>query len=270
VFIGTVDSVEPKAFPWDMSLGIRSPERPELERLAKDKSPQGVVKLKEAYLRSFPDLPEPYGGQLRRATTSDELDALVQSLFFDGRRVRFRVKQVFRGPKDDVIEVWSGFTECNYYFQTGETYLVYAAQEQDKRLAIGVGSRTTRLSDARDDLAYLFFYANGGAESLRLYGFVTSSEQDLRWTRLWDSALHPMHDVVVELKSGHGLRYTSPNREGRFVFDGLAPGEYSISVFALGYPGQVALLQGPKKVDVGAGSCAKEVIVVRPKSVPKH
>jgi hypothetical protein len=272
VFIGTVDSVELKAFPWDMSNGTRSPARHELERLSEDKSPQGVARLKEAFLLALPDLPEPYRGQLARATTSGELEELVRALFDRGRRIRFKMKHAFRGPKEDFVEVWSDFSECGYYFQTGETYLVYARRDRDQRLIAtgGCTSRTNRLSDAGDDLAYLFFYENGGTESLRVNGFVTSSEEDLPWARIWDGVLHPVPDVVVELKSEHGLRYTNPDREGRFVFDGLPPGEYSISVFDLGYPGQPHLLQGPKTVDVRANSCASEALVVRPKIVPAH
>lgn len=264
--------MEPKIFPWDMSHRTRSPARHELERLAEDKSPQGIARLKKAYLRVLSDLPEPYSGQLAHAATSGELEALVQALFERGRRIRFKVKQTFRGPKDDFIEVWSDFSECGFYFQTGETYLVYARRDRDQRLLAtgGCTSRTKRLSDAGDDLAYLFFYEKGGAESLRLNGFVTSNEEDLPWARIWDGVLHPVHDVVVALKSERELRYTSPDREGRFVFDGIAPGEYNLSVFDLGYPGQPNLLQGPKAVDMRANGCANEVLVVPPKSVPVH
>jgi len=269
VFIGTVSSVELSTFPLDSSRNARSPVLGELERLAEDKSPQGFVNLKAAYLRALWDLPAPYEDQLTRASTPGDLRELVASLAARGRRNQFQVKQVFRGPKDDFIDVWTDFSNCGLYFQPGETYLVYALRDQDKRLVTDRLSRTAKLSDAGSDLAYLFFYAKGGAGSVRLNGFVTSSEEDIQWTSSWDSVTHPVSRVVVELKSDSGLRYTSPHRDGRFVFDGLAPGEYSVSVFDLGYPERPLLLQGPKRVEVKADSCASQVILVRPRKAAR-
>ena len=176
MFIGTVEFVEPQFFdPWDLSLRQRISghfSEEDLERMAEDKTPAGLAKLKEAYVQM---LPEPYGGQLARASTRDQLETLFNSLIESGRRAHFKVKEVFRGPKGDSIEVWSDFSDCGFHFQTGETYLVYADRDNDKaRFETSACSLTKRLSDAGDDLAYLFFFQSGGAESARLNGIVTS------------------------------------------------------------------------------------------------
>jgi hypothetical protein len=263
VFIGTAESFEPRFFdPWDRSLERRMSERfseQELERLEKDQSPEAVAKLKEAYLEIFPELPEPYKSQFARASSYAELGALFDSLAENGRR----------GPRAESIDVWSSFSSCGYHFEAGETYLVYADQNKGRFETFGC-SRTTRLSNAGADLAYLFFFQRGGSESARLDGFVTSNELDLRTPRLWARVNHPVPNLVVELKSEHGLRYTRTDREGEFIFDGLASGDYSISVFDRRYPEHVQVLHGPKKVHIDTKGCATEVLLVRLPDQPKR
>ncbi len=50
--------------------------------------------------------------------------------------------------------------------------------------------RTKRLSDAGDDLAYLYFYKNQPEASSRLEGFATSDRQS-------QLAINPMHDPAA-------------------------------------------------------------------------
>ena len=103
MFIGTVESVEPQFFdPWALALRQRIPghfSEEDLERMAEDKTPAGLAKLKETYVQMLPDLPEPYRGQLARARTHDQLEALFNSLIEDGRRAHLKVKEEFRGAK---------------------------------------------------------------------------------------------------------------------------------------------------------------------------
>lgn len=130
----------------------------DLERMQADKTPEGIAKLKQSILRVYPDLPEPFITRLAEATTSDQLDAWVDAIARDGRRTHFKTREVFRGPKTDSIMVQSEFTDCGFYFQIGETYLVYAHQDKDTGLLrTGACSRTKRVSDAGEDLTYLFF-----------------------------------------------------------------------------------------------------------------
>jgi hypothetical protein len=70
-----------------------------------------------------------------------------------------------------------------------------------------------------------------------------------------------MPGVILELNSGQSRRYAQSDRDGRFVFDGLAGGEYSVSVFDAGYPEQVRLLAGPAKVQVEKKGCASEMLL---------
>jgi hypothetical protein len=182
--------------------------------------------------------------------------------------VRFQVKTTFRGAES--AEVWTDSGDCGYDFQVGETYLVYADEDEETdRINTSVCYRNRRLSDAGDDLAYLFFYRNGGDESARLEGFVTADEfyqRDLDKAHDPEKVKLPAAGVVLELNAGHDRRYTQSDRDGRFVFDGLAGGEYGVSVFDAGYPEQIKLLAGPARVEVEKKGCASEILLV-PKRV---
>ena len=73
---------------------------------------------------------------------------------------------------------------------------------------------------------------------------------------------------MLELNAGRDRRYTQSDRDGRFVFDGLAGVEYSVSVFDAGYPEQVKLLAGPARVEVEKKGCASQILLV-PKLPPR-
>ena len=74
----------------------------------------------------------------------------------------------------------------------------------------------------------------------------------------------PSPELVVELLSKSGARYTTTDTGGRFLFDGLAEGTYKVSVYEKGYPGMVHKLAGPREVDVTGKGCANTVLVAAP------
>jgi hypothetical protein len=180
--------MEPEFDAWDyrQQMSERFPEE-ELERLAADQSPEALAKRKSIYLEILKGSLDLYKTRLEQIRTQRELDTFLDVVMDEGKRARFQVKQVFRGEKQDSIDVWTDFSDCGFEFHKGETYLVYADQDEEtQRFVTGACSRTKRLSDAGEDLAYLYFLQNGGTEASRIYGFVTSNELDLRTPRYWD------------------------------------------------------------------------------------
>jgi len=121
-----------------------------------------LASLRQIYLKMFGDLPDDARRQLLSAKTHKELDAVFSSIAGQGTRTSFRVRTVFRRPKDDAEEapmtslvVWTG-ADCGIDFQQGEVYLVYADDDEETgRLGTSICYRTKRLSDAGADLAYL-------------------------------------------------------------------------------------------------------------------
>jgi hypothetical protein len=293
VFIGTVESMDPGAFSrWNPA------QRASLESLNRgyDQArasgvPGALEELKRSYLKVFPDLPDDRRRAIAAAASADELAKLFYWVMDHGKHVRLRVLEQFRGEtaedadepaagraadkgdgkrKDDdqpsYIDLWTPFGDCGFDFQVGETYLVYADDDEESNIvSTGSCSRTRRLADAADDLAYLMLLGHAPKSAGRLEGFVTSNELyqvEMDKTHDPEHISQPVSGVVVELSGPAGTRYWETGPAGRFVFDGLAAGDYTVTVYARGYPHQVRALGVPKRVRVGDKDCAVAVLLV--------
>jgi hypothetical protein len=157
-------------------------------------------------------------------------------------------------------------TSCGIQFQKGETYLVYAGAEKKKggRLETSVCARTARVTEAGDDLAYLYFYRHGGSASSRLYGFVTTSEESARTPRLVEAVAQPAPGMIVKVVSSQISRYDTTDAKGKFVLDGLAEGNYRVSVYDS--LGDELPVTAPQTVQIAANSCTSRVLLI-PKRV---
>jgi len=290
VFIGTVQAIDPISLNlWNMPnpSSLRSLNEAYTDA-QQHPSPAALARFKDAYIKSFPDLAENAKREMASAKTISDATSLFYSALYRGIRVRFKVKTVFKNgdeaddaknpaandkdqtEADDSFVIWTPFGDCGYDFQVGETYLVYANDDEEGSHVFFTGSctRTRRLSDAGEDLAYLFFYKDRRDESARLEGFTTTDE-------LYQLGLDHMHDpetvrspaaeVIVELQSDRLTRFAESDRNGKFVFDGLSQGDYKLSAFAPGYPFDTRLLTGPRPFHIYRGSCARQILLL-PKS----
>jgi hypothetical protein len=287
IFVGAVEAIEP-SFLDSWNAGQRAALdllNQESARARSDRSPAAFAKLRDAYLKVFPDLPADHKKRLADATSPDQLADLFYWIIDHGKRVRLRVKTVFRGELGDddddapskTVEVWTAFGDCGINFQAGETYLVYADDDEESNImTTGACTRTRRLTDAGDDLAYLYFYKNYADSAGRLEGFVTADllfQRDLDLGHYSGRIGAPVAAVVelksaelksAELKSGDRARYTESDDKGRFVFDGLPAGDFAVTAYAPGFPAQVRQLAGPKTVRMEKHSCATQVLVAPP------
>ena len=74
----------------------------ESARAIADRSPAAFAKLRDAYLKVFPDLPEEHKKRISSATSPDQLADLFYWILDHGKRVELRVRTSFRGEdKDD-------------------------------------------------------------------------------------------------------------------------------------------------------------------------
>lgn len=268
IFVGTVEAIEPSFLdPWNPT------QQAFLAMINQQYAEASFPKLREAYLKVFPDLPPEHKKRLESATTKEDLSKLFYWVLDHGKRVRLRVKTLYRNGDDDVddddapktLDVWTAFGECGFHFQMGETYLVYGdSDEESDIITTDACSRTRRLSEAGEDMAYLYFWKNFGDESARLEGFVTS---DLLYLKTWSPAHYsdrifaPVPGVVVQLKGADRTRYAEVDERGRYVFDGLPEGLYTLSGFAGGYPEIKKEVIAPREVRVGKKACVTEVLV---------
>ena len=269
VFIGTVESVEPAFLdPWSVA------HRPSLAMLNRqseslqDES-SGVAQMRQSMAEVFSDVSANHRQQLAGAKAPGDLVSMFYSILTEGRKAHFKVKSAFRGEpdEDEEVDVWTSFDDCGVDFQIGETYLVFADDDEEAgRIETDRCSRTRRLTDAGADLAYLYFYRDS-AHAGRVEGFVTSNvlyQRDLDPLHDPESIASPAAEAVVGLASPKGARYTVTDAGGRFLFDGLAGGTYQVSAYAKGYPTTVDQLAGPKEVEVAEKGCANTVLVALP------
>ncbi|HKD09034.1 MAG TPA: carboxypeptidase-like regulatory domain-containing protein [Bryobacteraceae bacterium] len=273
VFIGTVESVEPGFLdPWHWRDASSEIPVAEIDRLRSEDSPAAAARLKAIYLRMLGDTPESVRHELEVATTHKQVEAAFSSIAAQGRRARFRVRKSFHASDDDdnrsedqELTIWNGGGDCGIDFQVGETYLVYAGDDEETgRLQTSICYRTRRLTEAGPDLAYLYFYEDGGTNSSRLEGFVTTDRKQERPT-LTDSVNAPAEGVVVGVTRDGKSRYARSTAEGRFIFDGLAAGRYEVTVYDAGFPKNATTLAGPDKVDVPEKGCASAFLVIAPR-----
>jgi hypothetical protein len=280
VFIGTVESIEPISLSrWYganqsalQSLNdafIKAQEHPSAESLRQ---------VKDTYLAMFPGMDDREKKQVQTANTIQQMTSMFYSSLDRGMQVHLKVKSLLKqgGDDDDArhkakkdadfLDVWTTAGDCGYDFQIGETYLVFANDEEGADYFFtSTCMRTKRLSEAGEDLAYLFFYKNQPEASSRLEGFTTSD----RKSQLAIDPLHepaaigsPVAGVILQLKSDKLTRYTESDIGGRFLFDGLPDANYELSVFAKGYPKTNQLLAGPRRLHIKEKSCARQVFVL--------
>jgi hypothetical protein len=268
VFVGTVESVEPGFLdPWHWRDASSTIPVAEIERLRSDDSPAAAARLKAIYLRMLGDMAESVKHELEIATTHKQVEAAFSSIAAQGRRARFRVQKSFHasddddGGEDQELTVWNGAGDCGIDFQVGETYLVYAGDDEETgRLQTSICYRTRRLTDAGADLAYLYFYEEGGKNSSRLEGFVTTDRKQERPTSR-DSVEAPAEGVVVGIARDGKTRYARSGVDGRFTFDALAGGQYQVTVYDASFPRTAKILAGPDPVDVPEKGCASAFLV---------
>lgn len=268
IFVGKVETIEPNF------LDQWNPEQQAfLALLNQQFAESNFSKLRDAYFKVFPDLPADQKKRLETATTKEDLSKLFYRILDHGKRVRLSVRTLYRNGDDDVddddapkvLDVWTAFGECGVHFQVGETYLVYGdADEESDIITTDACSRTRRLSEAGEDLTYLYYRKNFGEESARLEGFVTD---DFLYMKVWNPAHYSdriagaVPGVVVQLKGADATRYAESDERGRFVFDGLTGGVYTLSGFAAGYPTIRQPVIAPREIHVEKKSCATEVLV---------
>jgi hypothetical protein len=154
---------------------------------------------------------------------------IVREVAEGGRRVTFDVEQVERGESAPTMTVRVPPSEVGRSpFHVGDRYVVYAYGTADERFVAACG-RTRPANEAHEDLAY-FREMKGPSSGGRIFGSVRHEEPDFATHGPGDRG--PLAGVTIRLQ-GRGLnREVSTADNGAFDFDGLLPGEYTLSLAA--------------------------------------
>jgi hypothetical protein len=277
VFIGTAETVAPRFLDPYARNGAPAPAA-EIAALQRDPSPESLEKLKTIYRKMFAGLPDRDLSVISISGNKAQLQNAVEDLQSEGRVAHFRVWTMFKDGGDDdddnsipqSLDVWTSSGECGIDFQGGETYLIYAVQDEDSaKLTTGSCMRTRRLADEKGDLAYLYFLKNDQAGSSRLEGFVSTDVSDQGVPRYQDAISSPTSGATVELDAGDNRRYTQSDVEGRFFFDGLKEGDYKLSLIAPGFPLSPRTVLATRAFHAEQNSCPRQIIVAPPNATPK-
>jgi hypothetical protein len=146
-----------------------------------------------------------------------------------GWRVTFDVQQVQRGDSAPTMTVRDPTSEIGPSpFHMGGRYVVYAYGAGDERFVAPCG-RTRLANEAQEDLAY-FREMKAPGSGGRIFGSVRHAEPDFVEQGTRDRG--PIAGLTIRLQ-GRGLnRAVSTANDGAFDFDGLQPGEYTLSLSA--------------------------------------
>jgi hypothetical protein len=179
------------------------------------------------------------------------------------------VGQVLRGPIDSFVTLVPGnrptaeqieaskshsgesmlMSTCDYGFEVGNQYVIYAHRTADGRWTTSMCSGTKPLEEASADLDYI------GALPLadptgRVYGTVERIVLDPADPS--DSTSVPAADVQIALVSGTNRLTTTTDKEGKLDVQ-VPPGEYTIAPVV---PQTVRVYGAPHQVSVPARGCA--------------
>ena len=166
-------------------------------------------------------------------------------------KVHFVVEEAFIGIDGKEVDIESDAnSSCGYWFEQGELYLVYAYGSQEKGLSTSVCTRTNRMAQAAEDLAFLQNLLPRGS-GVRIYGNVSA--------RTTDSAKQfkeGLAKIKVTVKDSQGLVInTVTDGNGDYEFKGLKPGVYTVEAKLPDYYSQRF---PPNKLTIADRGCAEQ------------
>jgi hypothetical protein len=134
-----------------------------------------------------------------------------------GRRtVLIALEQSFRGVAGEQVKLESDVSDCEFRFEAGEPYFVYAYRDKATNTLETSGcSRTTSLAHAKEDLAFLE-QLSGGAQEFAILGLVV------------ENSYNPVEGLTIHVQGSHAQYEATTDTEGRFRITLPAAGKYTV------------------------------------------
>lgn len=198
-------------------------------------------------------------GEVVEITEIDMRSEAIGNRLLRRKRVKFQVERSFRGPTADHLEVHTGMGhgDCGYSFTRGQKYVVFASSWNGE-LSVSVCGPTQPLSAAGKTLAHLTEPAppRGG----RIYGTIQ--------VVVGSEPRRAAANYTITLRGGKEDRSTTTNAAGKYEFDRVPVGTYSIHLAVpTGMRASVA-----EEVDLGTvrGCAMRDLTVVPSRSENKN
>ena len=184
-------------------------------------------------------------------TVIDSRNVTVKRGNYDAqmRSVHLSIDTVFRGVEGGEVDVLTGFGggDCGFGFVQSQQYLVYAYEFEGK-LTTGICTRTSPVSKADEDLAYLRGLPNARPGA-------TIRGEVVRYRRNEKGRLdnEPLAGLTITVE-GATNREIKTDAKGMYRVEGLPAGEYLVR---LSLPEKMATRGAPEqKVKVMDRGCA--------------
>lgn len=178
---------------------------------------------------AFGDAKTVFVGEVIEGKSAEKLSDAIQQT---GRSpFVFKVKQSFLGTdvdKEIQIHTGSGFGDCGFPFQKGETYLIYAYRNKNGTLETSICTRSAHISRVdEEEFEYLKSLKNNSSGA-RLFGKVdlyakSSFEKD---------HIQPMKNfrILVEQTNDAGKKFEIfTDHFGKYELNGLPAGKYKVT-----------------------------------------
>ena len=145
-----------------------------------------------------------------------------------GLRFHFRIEMPIQNIDGKTADVTTPPDEaaCGYPFELGVKYLVYASGGRGV-YGVSLCSRTGPLESRRDDIE-LLRQAAAGTVRPRLFGSVERLELLLDGAFMHHETRGGLPGIRILVTEGGRVREAHTDSNGRFVFDGITPGVYSL------------------------------------------
>jgi SdrD B-like domain len=174
-------------------------------------------------------------------------------------KVHFVVEEAFIGIDGKEVDIESDAnSSCGYWFEQGELYLVYAYGSQEKGLSTSVCTRTSRLAQATEDLAFLQNRPPRGSGGWILgnVSVITTISTEHYKNGVYKKGVA---EIKVTAKDSQGRVFnTVTGDNGDYEFKGLKPGAYTVEAKLPDYYSQGAPSDKLTIVDRG---CAEQNFV---------
>ncbi|MBM3783032.1 MAG: hypothetical protein FJW30_01665 [Acidobacteria bacterium] len=137
-----------------------------------------------------------------------------------------RVVEPFKGTKaGEIYEIGQGGTSCDWNTRAGQKVLFYLIETEEGGLRMPRCHRSTEVSDATDDLAFLRALPHSASRT-RISGLVFRSR------RTTGGPEPRMNGIQISIEGEGLLRSATTNGEGFFELLDLPPGTYRVSAAA--------------------------------------
>jgi len=147
------------------------------------------------------------------------------------KTVRMKVDHAFKGNLKKTIELVDDPLCPGPILKIGRQYLMYTSGSPDDIVPYRACTRSRRVADAREDLAFLKQYS-AGKVTTRIYGTVRFRPDDGEDTT---EGRTPLKGVSLTLSSGEKKVHATTDSGGAYSLSNLPPGEYVVDAELSGY-----------------------------------